>query len=304
MSDQYTRITTGGSPLPKTAPIVGYLFGYQSLGPAGGKRLEIIDADEIAIDCSDSSQKQIDLHQDVFPQNNVVGWYRVSTTDSEPTAQDLATTLQLKEFHHQQTEKKGKTVAIDHPWIFCFCPIEKKKDDMETNNDMEEEQLVMLYNISQEDGQNPILLSLEGNWKLQTTESEKIAIEAILRQRSPNSSSDSSMYISHLSTIEVAILQMKERLDIMIRFLEETHRGTIPPDPVLMRQVQTVVLQLGAIGSQSPSSALGMELTWLSQMAVAAKTVQAIHTYTGKLQAVQDHAIGHGRMGGPSSLRF
>jgi Maintenance of mitochondrial structure and function len=303
MSDQYTRITTGGSPLPKTAPIVGYLFGYQSFGPSGGKRLEIIDADEIAIDRSESSEKQIELHQAVFPQHHVVGWYRVSTTDSEPTADDLATTLQLKQFHHQKIGTKDE--GIDQPWVFCFCPVEKKNDVMETNNDAEDEQPVLLYQLFQEeDGQNPILLSLEGQWKLQTSESEKIAIEAILRQQSSNSSSVSSMYVSHVSSLEVAILQMKERLDVMIHFLQGTHQGTIPLDPILMRQVQSVVLQLGAIGAQSPASASGMELTWLSQVAVAAKTVQAIHSYTGKLQAVQDHVVGYGRMGGPNSLRF
>ena len=36
ISDHHTRVVTGGSALPKTAPVVGLLFGYYSNESSGG----------------------------------------------------------------------------------------------------------------------------------------------------------------------------------------------------------------------------------------------------------------------------
>lgn len=93
ISDHHTRVTTGGSALPLSAPIVGLLFGYQD-----GSTISIVDAEEMEYpdNRSDSSSchrqnifRKIDLHQKVFPRHEVVGWYRVhsdSNNNSDTTS--------------------------------------------------------------------------------------------------------------------------------------------------------------------------------------------------------------------------
>ena len=92
MSDQYTRVSCGGSPLDKDAPVVGLLFGCKDVDGV----IQIRDADDIPTDVSESSTKQVNLHRAVFPQHSVFGWYRVSLQDEEPTTNDLRITQQLK----------------------------------------------------------------------------------------------------------------------------------------------------------------------------------------------------------------
>jgi COP9 signalosome complex subunit 6 len=269
MSDQYTRITTGGSPLPKNSPVVGLLFGLET-----DTTLEIIDADEISTALSDATRQQIELHQAVFPQHSVVGWYRVST-ETEPNASDLATT-QLLQRHFQNNN-----------FCFCFCQLDDGKvDGSSSDSDCLP---ISLYQISP-DG---VLVALEDNWKLETSESEKIAVETVLRQQPQ--SSDSSQYEMKMSAMEQALHKLKDRLDIMVQFLQDTADGTIPFNPALMRSVQAVLCQLGPLIAKDPDP-VGVE-AWLPHLAVAAKTVQAVHAYTGKVRELQDHARGFGRGG-------
>lgn len=97
ISDHHTRVVTGGSALPPNAPVVGLLFGYYSndrSSGSGGKDVSIVDVEEMEYPKSDegddvqSSQraavlKKIELHQKVFPQHKVVGWYRVQKQNDE-----------------------------------------------------------------------------------------------------------------------------------------------------------------------------------------------------------------------------
>ena len=104
ISDHQTRIATGGSPLTslpssssskKLPPIVGLLFGYQN-----GITISIVDAEEIQINYTNTTgnadiknivtpeqkkniQTKIELHQKVFPNHEVIGWYRVDVDDKK-----------------------------------------------------------------------------------------------------------------------------------------------------------------------------------------------------------------------------
>lgn len=275
MSDQYTRITTGGSPRPKTEPVVGLLFGLET-----ENALEIIDADEISTVQSEATRQQIALHQAVFPQHSVVGWYRVST-EAEPNASDLSTT-QMLELHFQSRN-----------FCFCFCQLEDGKEDASGRDS--DCLPISLYQTSPEG----VLVALEDNWRLETSESEKIAVETVLRQQPQTS--DSSLYDVKMTAMEQALQKLKDRLDVMVQFLQDTNDGKIPFDPALMRSVQSVLCQLGPLLAKDPEP-VGVE-AWLPHLAVAAKTVQAVHAYTGKVRELQDHARGFGR-GGLGVRRF
>lgn len=101
MSDQNARVTCDGSPLPSNDPVVGPLLGWygtttpMAAAAAGTSTsttgwLRITDANDIPINCSDTAATQVSLHQAVFPQQKVVGWYRVATSTITMDSSELA----------------------------------------------------------------------------------------------------------------------------------------------------------------------------------------------------------------------
>jgi hypothetical protein len=134
MTDQYTRISSGGSPLSKNDNVVGLLFGLldRNAGTScrtttksnnndttvnEGKLLEVLEADDIPVEVSEASILQVDLHTAVFPKQKVVGWYRVSAENEEPTPVDLSVTMSLKEHY-----------SLYDPFCFCLLKVQKKTE--------------------------------------------------------------------------------------------------------------------------------------------------------------------------------
>jgi len=206
MSDQYTRITCGGSALPQDAPVVGLLFGRwveNSTKEGGGTSLQIVDADDIPTDSSEAAKSQVSLHHAVFPQHDVVGWYRVGNSE-EPTPDDLALTQELKAHYYNNNDaaEEGASVVVDaaapvnKPFFFSLLQVRPAKTNdakMDSNNnsssnkssdenDEEEELPLNLYSVQTHDQQNPVLVGVE-NWSLETSEAERIAVERVVREQ-------------------------------------------------------------------------------------------------------------------------
>lgn len=260
MSDQYTRISCGGSPLSKDDPVVGLLFGTARDGT-----VKIIDADDIPTEVSDATKQQIALHQAVFPQHAVVGWYRVSV-DNQPTANDVQLTQTLK----QHFAPEGR---------FVFSLLQVKADS--------EALPLSLYELDTT-GTSPVLIGTE-NWELEASEAERIGVERVVREQTrsnqENSQDTYSAYGSQVTTIQHSLDSMNERLALLIAYLENTEKGEIPPNPTLLRQVKALVCQLGPLMAK-PSTDENPML--LSHMAVVAKTVRAVQSYTDKFRSIYE----------------
>lgn len=266
MADQYTRITSGGSPLPANSPVVGLLFGMID----DDEKWQVLDADDIATDISETTQQQVALHQAVFPLHSVVGWYRVSSEDSEPVAEDLETTQRLQQHFCSSAEQ---------PFIFCFCQLPKSKGSDGIDEDDSENLPVTLYQV---DPDVNVLLAME-DWKLKTSDEEKIAVETVLREQPQ----EETGFLKHASEMDSAIRKMKDRLSVLIQFLEDTQEGKVPFQPRLMRQVQSVVCHIGPLLAAKPPPS-GVQ-DWLPHIAVAAQTVKAVQGYTDKVKLLQDN---------------
>jgi len=299
MSDQYTRITSGGSPLPDNSPVVGLLFGTTPNDEEEEEKWQVLDADDIATEVSESTQQQISLHQAVFPQHSVVGWYRVTSSDTEPVAEDLQTTQKLQQ-HFSTLSSTTMTNTTNKPFVFCFCQVKNTttagydhendddaiiQDSNDTSNDNNDSMIpenddslpITLYQVADD-----VLLAID-DWKLETSETEKIAVETVLREKPRQESG----FLSAVNSMESAVQKMKDRLTILIQFLEDTDHGKLPYQPRLMRQVQSVVCHMALLtANEAPPN--GVE-DWLLHMAVAAKTVKAVQGYTEKVKLVQEH---------------
>lgn len=275
MSDQYTRISCGGSPLDKDAPVVGLLFGCKDVDDV----IQIRDADDIPTDVSESSTKQVNLHRAVFPQHSVFGWYRVSLQDEEPTTNDLRITQQLK-----------KHYAPSSPFCFCLLKVQQEVSMKEANNStMSKEFPINLYELHAV-GNSSILLGLS-NWELDTSEPERIAVEQVMKEQPRNVDRGAShnLYVMHTKSVQHSLSSMKERVHFLISFLEETQQGKIPPNHGLLRQVQGLVYSLGPLGTAAAVTGEEEDVELLAHLAAVAKTVNAVQSYTDKFRLLHEN---------------
>lgn len=252
MSDQYTRISLGGSPLSpppqqrftgtttsSTNPndVVGLLFGTFHLSTIEQDQVatstssssntqmilsvNITDADDIPIDCSEVAAKQIELHQAVFTNHQVIGWYRVvdvATTTTEdntggPTLSDLVITKQLKAQYSNNSNTKIATAGSSNsgneentttsqpqpPFLFALLQVHQnqehgqqkiKSEGVDVEEEVEDDelpftlfQLIGSSDKATNNDDSAVLVAIEGDWKLDTAVAERIAVERVLRDQ-------------------------------------------------------------------------------------------------------------------------
>jgi len=207
MSDQYTRIRCGGSPLDATCSVEGILFGHCK---TKNQTYYVEDAGDIPLE--DATQ-QIDLHQAVFSTQAVLGWYKVmdpSSASYEPTAADLKQTQQIQARYQLQAKKKSEeekeTIENDEPTPTFFgllqVPKQKKKASAleqakkgagakksDEDDDDEDELPLTLYQLDPDGGKSLVALS---TWSLQTAESERIAVQRVIREKASSTAASSS----------------------------------------------------------------------------------------------------------------
>lgn len=258
------------------APVVGLLFGQVD----ESKVLQIRDADDIPTEISDATKVQVDLHLAVFPQHSVVGWYRVSAVDEEPTTSDLAITRQLKQNYAASS-------------AFCFCLLQvadKKPAPSASTSTVQEELPINLYELHTVQG-NPVLLGLS-NWQLETSEPERIAVERVMKEQPPDAAKINP-YNAQMKSMQHSFLSMKERIQILVEFLQKTESGVIPPNYSLLRQVQALLYSLGPLscivsGDGESSAIVSSDVQLLAHVAVLAKTVGAVQAYTDKFRVIHE----------------
>lgn len=278
MSDQYTRITCGGSPFSPTAPVVGLLLGTFADGA-----LQIYDSDDIpvAVEHKEAAERQVSLHHAVFPQHEVLGWYRVSSTDDQPTADDLALMVELKQRYQPEEQL---------PFVFSLlqAPCEGKKSDDEDKD--------LPFTLFQLSSNQKSLVALE-DWTLETSESERIGLEHVVRYQPQRRRRDTkqkegepqdSAYCDTAKDIQHSLEMIQSRLTVVETFLVDTQSQKIPLHPQLLRQVQGLVWQLGPLKAGSAATPTPPATDMVQQVALLARTVEAIQSYSDKFAAVQD----------------
>lgn len=249
MSDHYTRVTTGGSPLKTDAPVVGILFGHGSA---------IVDAEDIPLD---DPTKAVELHQAVFPQNVVVGCYRVTQTEGEPTADDI-----------RQVQALQQAFGGSSSLYFGLLQVNPKGNG-NNNNNQEENLPLQLFTL-----QDNVLVAVQ-DWHLTTAAAaERIAVERVLRDKPAQDQENE---------INQAWMALDARLQQLMEYLPTT--TTVSPPTAehleLWRQVQGLLAQAHLLRTDAVSSSNNL----LPQnVAVLAKTVDAIAWYTDKFRLLYE----------------
>eukprot|EP00536_Pseudo-nitzschia_multiseries_P011474 jgi/Psemu1/259860/estExt_Genewise1Plus.C_3920026 len=325
MSDQYTRISSGGSPLDKSAPVVGLLFGFSEDRAAvvstasinsnnnnngqDGPLIQVLDADDIPVEVSETSTLQVELHKAVFPKHKVVGWYRAVASQAEdeeiePTPEDLEITKLLKG-HYASSDSES----------FCFCLLKVQKEtqgdsqgvegsntsgdaamkieDANTvaTNTLNKELPINLYELHNFNN-NTILVGLS-KWQLDTSPAERIAVERVMKEQPLEELGEcggDNPFALETKAIGHSLTSMKDRVGVLTTYLQEIQEGKRLVDHGIMRQIQQIVGSLGPLSSLAACTNEGEEedVHLLANLAIVARTVNSMQSYTEKFRLVNE----------------
>jgi hypothetical protein len=330
MSDQFTRITMGGSPLPADSPVVGLLFGQSSSDDnrnTTNKEQEKLSTVVTITDAEDidfrNFEQPIALHQTVYPQNQIVGWYRVvaTTTDeassssSSPTDADLIQTQQLASLFN--TTQNSSHNNYNPVFIFALLQVPMQQQPQPPPS---ESKSVTVDNDEQQPPEPPteqqeeeLPLQFFGlyenclihhpHWTLITDKAEQYAVERVLRERviheNHHSSSNPSHTILTEKTREIAtsIAALDLRLATIQTFLEQQQVSPTSSSVVLLpmlRDIQGLLCHAQFLASwetntttttsfQNTTSSLYHPIDTL------AKTVDHLHSYADKCKNIGNY---------------
>jgi hypothetical protein len=198
-----------------TAPVVGLLFGTSHSNGNDtsstmdttmmhtdndsnnvSNEIHIHDADDTIFPLSldDYCAKQVELHQAVFTTHQTVGWYRVSLS-CEPTAADLEQTQRLR------CKYPGHDILFGLLQVPSTVFQDKRKADStdaaggggkisaqggdDDDDDDEEELPLTLYQVVGGGGGGGEVLVAVPDWKIATSEAERIAVERVISEKPP-----------------------------------------------------------------------------------------------------------------------
>ena len=245
MSDQYTRISLGGTPMETNQPVVGLLFG------------EVEDHNNVFIrDAVDApltqSEPQVSLHTAVYSSHRVVGWYRVAN-ESSPTPNDLVETQKLQHIYGPDL-------------LFCLLQVDSESEDLPLS----------VFQIVD----NTVLVNM--TYKLETAQSERIAVDRVLKEQDSN---EHPVRVSN-NNLLTSIANLSERIEAIQSYLQssENHDAL---DPTILRQIQALALQIGVLKSAKTSTS-NSRRNDLQRLALLSKTIHNLQSYTDKMQALLD----------------
>jgi hypothetical protein len=171
------------------------------------------------------------------------------------------------------------------------------------------------------------------DWALETLDSERIAVERVIREQPPAHagssadpdksaaaaagdamtalSLDGPRFVQHAHTLDHSLSAIHRRLDVLRTFLQDTLEERIPWNPSLVRQVNEVMLQAGSIRRPTSAAASDHDTSNVVAAAVGSsemmvpiayllKTVDAVRSYSDKFRAAHESAAGSSTSGSGS----
>ncbi len=255
MADHYTRVTCGGAP-PTTIPdkasanananageeeVVGVLYG--TVAENSGitiinqaqecASLDVLNNNNNNNEASEmiaSLQTSLGLHQAVYPQQEILGWYHVVTTNGavEPTESDYHTSLQLQRSFTNNNNARcyfGLLVLNQNQQATTGGNNKNKNNNKELPF-----LLYQLENVSADTTTISPPILVQSNVVLQTHPSEQFAVEKILTTiPAPTTSSssttlttnvvDHSPFLQKINTYQDALQILTEKVNVLVDFM-------------------------------------------------------------------------------------
>lgn len=174
------------------------------------------------------------LHEDVFAVMNEAPILLMMNTNK--TSNDLAENGTASSA--MQTDATGSKFSLNghHPGSLTTYQLELKViDDM------------------------PKKLFVPAPHRFASEDSERIAVDHVMRHAIPGGDHGTSSTALHLNNMRGSIKMLHDRLQLIVTFLEATAKGNIPVDHDLLRQVSAVCGRLPALDCREFSDAFATE---------------------------------------------
>lgn len=208
ISDHHTRVISGGSALPRNAPVVGLLFGNRNIAD---NSISIVDAEEMEYPEGDGLSesheqnivRKIDLHQKVFPKHVVVGWYRVHTGngDSSNDSSDVVPTEDDLRMNQQEMAQYCGEGVVSPLFVLMnaaspeYTGVSDDNDAKKAtsqNSELDDALPLTVYEtLLSEGGGGGGSAFVNASFELETHEPERIAVEKVFNTQSTASAASS-----------------------------------------------------------------------------------------------------------------
>lgn len=222
--DHYTRVTVGGSRLPKDYPVIGLLFGTHL-----GAHISINDAADAVYDL-DASGIILNIHEierlkaltvAVYPAYELLGWYTVGDgADAKP--------------EHLQVHQAMATIVRGPPLFVLLnsAPLDLKQ--LPISIYMSEE-----VHGSEKEGSG--LIFIDQSFRLETGAVESLAVEQITKATATNTLSLTEVKNQAMG---VSIETFRSKLAVLHGCMCAMRDGVIPMDCELLRRVAKITRRL------------------------------------------------------------
>ncbi|KAI8921061.1 COP9 signalosome complex subunit 6-like protein [Powellomyces hirtus] len=232
ISDQWTRTKmqlSVGNPL-----VLGALLGIQT-----GRKIEIFDSFEVPFTSASGATTyepnggqcllnkayfvdKLEKVKQVFPKYDCLGWY---STGTQPTARDLHL--------HQQ--------MIEHNESPLFLQL-----DPTSPPDAKDFPISIYESIMDIVGGQAQLLFLKSEYKIETGEAERIAVDHVAHATNATAGKGSAL-ITHLVSQRNAITMLHSRTRILHAYVSDAQKGLVPRDHNIMRQISSLCNRLPTV---------------------------------------------------------
>jgi len=234
VSDHLTRVKLGGSKQPKTAPVMGLLFGTQS----DTLEVSIADATEVAYDEKTLKmdeaylRKQVELYTAVYKDKELLGWYAVA---ARAGPEHLALHKDFLKFN-------------EAPLFLMMDPAPATGQDQKTLPIS-----IFEYELHVVDDA-PTMLFVGVPYTLETLQAEQIAMESVTKNSSGGESETAAVYES----LDQSLKTLSRRVERIAAYLDKVSAGHIPVDYAVLRDVANLVDKLPGL-DRPPSAGLQAE---------------------------------------------
>ncbi|KAG2769619.1 hypothetical protein JG687_00000947 [Phytophthora cactorum] len=272
ITDHQTRQKCNSQLSQTEAPqVIGALFGIQK-----GLEVDVYDSFEMKYDVvngeiqidKDFLTSRIQQFSQVFPGFELLGWY---TVGAKALPSDLAVHRVVMEFNESplfmilDPESKGPSTKKKLP-ISLF-----------------ESELHMLNGV-------PKMIFVKAPFKIETSETEGIAIDHISKIAPIGDASKSSLH-PYLGNVRDAVKMLDRQVDVLLRFLQAMKNGEAPLDHNLLRHISSICNQLPAMKSEHFDAAFTQEYNdalLVSYLATLTKGATNANTVVDRFTTTQE----------------
>ncbi|KAF8099135.1 hypothetical protein N665_0251s0057 [Sinapis alba] len=244
ISDHYTRVKTQLNPPPSVCAtenasnngeamlqpnprVYGCVIGVQR-----GRTVEIFNSFELLFDPSTETldrsflEKKQELYKKVFPDFYILGWY---STGSDAEESDMLIHKALMDINESPV------------YVLLNPAINHAQKDLPVT--IYESELHVIDGI-------PQLIFAHTSYTIETVEAERISVDHVAHLKPSDGGSAATQLAAHLTGMHSAIKMLNSRIRVLHQYLAAMHKGDIPCENSLLRQVSSLLRRLPAMESE------------------------------------------------------